>query len=182
MQDFIAASNKAHLNEFQLHAMTLTGRHRVVLVRGQPGTGKTRLSVAVIDAWAGNLSRDEIAIAAGPSNTATDNLLDRTAGLEGRNFAIGRFGEGNSVFDHRRVQFSLTEQAEQIAGRDAKKSVINRLVRQAIADRKHVVTFTTYMKSAGLNGTNASWPTKPGRPRSQHRQFSWPPPSMEAMS
>ena len=85
---------------------------------------------------------NEIVVAAGPSNTATDNLHDRIAGLEGRNFAIGRLGEGESVFDQRRVQFSLSEQAKQTAGRDAKKAVINRLVRQAIIDRRHAVIFT----------------------------------------
>ena len=77
-----------------------------------------------------------------------------TAGVEGRNYEIGRLGEGNSVFDHRRVQFSITEQARRTAGKDAKKAVINRLVRQAITERRHAVIFTTYMKSAELNGTN----------------------------
>ena len=77
MQDFTTASDKAQLNDFQHHAMTLAGGHRLALVRGPPGTGKTQLSSAVIDAWARNLSKDEIVIAAGPSNTATDNLLDR---------------------------------------------------------------------------------------------------------
>ena len=154
VQDFNGASDKAHLNEFQRHAMTLTGGHRLALVRGPPGTGKTQLSAAVIDAWARNLSKDEIFIAAGPSNTATDNLLDRIAHIEGRDYDIGRLREGSSAFDRRCVEFSLTDQARRIAGRDAKKAVINKVVRQATTERRHPVIFITYMKSAEHNGTN----------------------------
>ena len=60
--------------------------------------------------------------------TATDNLLDRIADIAGRNYEIGRLGEGNSVFDSRRVELSFTDQARRIAGRDAKKAVINKAV------------------------------------------------------
>ena len=142
-QDFDKANDKAHLDEHQRHAMSLTGDHRPVLVRGPLGTGKTQLSAAVIDAWARNLSEDEIVIAAGPSNTATDNLLDRCAHIEDRNYDIGRLGEGNSVFDRRRMEFSLTEQARRITGR-AKKAVVNKIIRQIVAERKHPVIYTTY--------------------------------------
>ena len=55
MQDFSEASSKAQLNDFQHHAMTLTGGHRFAMVRGPPGTGETQLSSAVIGAWARNL-------------------------------------------------------------------------------------------------------------------------------
>ena len=134
--------------------MTITGNHRLVLVRGPPGTGKTQMSSAVIDAWTRNVSTDEIVIAAGPSNTATDNLLDRIVSLKDRAYRPGRLGEGKSVFDKKRVLFSLTDQAMQINGRDAKKSAINRTVRQLISERKQPVIFTTYMRSAELNATN----------------------------
>ena len=154
VQDFNDASRAARLNAFQQHATTLTGEHRLVLVRGPPGMGKTQLSAAVIDAWARVLARDEMVIAAGPSNTATDNLLDRIADLKGRDFTIGRLGGGSSVFDHLRIQFSLTERAKLGAGKDAKKPVINRMVEQAITERKHAVIFTTYMKSAELIGAS----------------------------
>ena len=66
------------------------------------------MSSAVIDAWTRNISKDEIVIAAGPSNTATDNLLDRIADIKGRDYRIGRLGEGSSVFEPRRIRFSLT--------------------------------------------------------------------------
>ena len=91
-QDFYKASNKAHLNQSQCHAMTITGKHRLVLVRRPPGTGKTQLSAAVTDAWTRKPSKDEQVIAAGPSNTATDNLLDRIADIEGRDYDISRLG------------------------------------------------------------------------------------------
>ena len=153
-RDFEEASAKARLNKAQRHAMAISARHRLVLVRGPPGTGKTQMSAAVIDAWTRNLAQDEIVIAAGPSNTATDNLLDRIADIKGHDYRIGRLGEGRSVFDPHRVRFSLTEQAKATVGKDAKKSAINKAVRQLIADRRHPVIFTTYMKSAELNGTN----------------------------
>ena len=70
-----------------------------MLVRGPPGTGKTQMSSAVIDAWARNASKNEIIIASGPSNTATDNLLDRIVSLKDRLYRIGRQGGGKSVFD-----------------------------------------------------------------------------------
>ena len=130
------------------------GTDYVVLVRGPPGTGKTQMSAAVIDAWTRNLSKGEIVIAAGPSNTATDNLLDRIADIKGRDYGIGRLGEGSSVFDPRRVRFSLADQGTRTSGKDAKKSVINKVVRQLIAERRHPVIFTTYMKSAEVNGTS----------------------------
>ena len=79
--------------------MIITGRRRLVLVRGPPGTGKTQMSSAAIDAWARNASTDEIIIAAGPSNTATDNLLDLIVSLKDRTYRLGRLGEGKSVFD-----------------------------------------------------------------------------------
>ena len=186
MQGFNTASGKAQLNDFQHHAMTLTGGHRLALVRRPPGTGKTQLSQlssAVIDAWARNLSKDEIVIAAGPSNTATDNLLDRIADVEGPNYEIGRLSERNSVFDRRRAQFSLTEQARRTAGRDAKKAVISRLVRQAITERRRAVIFTTYMKSAELNGTNTLHSSRRSRASNgTHFGSAWPTPSMEVMS
>ena len=93
-----AACHRAGLNDVQRQAMFLTGEHRLVLVRGPPGTGKTQLASATIDAWAQELEGQDIVIAAGPSNTATDNLLDRSAGMEGRMYQIGRLGEGESVF------------------------------------------------------------------------------------
>ena len=95
--DFESACSRAGLNDVQRHAMTVTGKHRLVLVRGPPGTGKTQMSHAVIDAWARNVSNNDIVIAAGPSNTATDNLLDRSASLKDRKYRIGRLGEGKSV-------------------------------------------------------------------------------------
>ena len=76
--------------------------------------------------------------------------MDRIADIKGRDYRIGRLREGSSVFDPRRIRFSLTEQATKIAGKDAKKTVINKTVRQ----RQHPVIFTTYMKSTELNGTN----------------------------
>ena len=79
--------------------MSITGKHRLVLVRGPLGTGKTHMSSAVIDAWARNASKNEIIIASGPSNTATDNLSDRIVLLKDRPYRIGRLGEGKSVFD-----------------------------------------------------------------------------------
>ena len=153
-RDFESASRKANLSRGQQHALTITGKHRLVPVRGPPGTGKTQMSSAVIDAWARNVSKDEIVIAAGPSNTATDNLLDRMVDFKGRDYRLGRLGEGSSVFEPRRLLFSLTEQAMKIAGKDAKKTVINRTVRQLISERQQAVIFTTYMKSAELNGTS----------------------------
>ena len=123
--------------------MTVTGKHRLVLVRSPPGTGKTQMSSAVIDAWARNVTDNDIVIAAGPSNTATDNLLDRSASLDDRRYRIGRLGEGKSVFDAKRVQYSLTAQAMDIAGKDAKKTRINQIVRQLITDRQQPVIFTT---------------------------------------
>ena len=152
--DFETASRKANLNDGQRHAMIITGRHRLVLVRGPPGSGKTQMSSAVIDAWARNASKNEIIIASGPSNTATDNLLDRIVSLKDRLCRLGRLGEGKSVFDKKRVIFSLTDQAMKINGRDAKKSAINRTVRQLISERKQSVLFTTYMQSAELNATD----------------------------
>ena len=120
-RDFDEASAKASLSRAQRHAMAITGRHRLVLVRGPPGTGKTQMSSAVIDAWTRNLSKDEIVIAAGPSNTATDNLLDRIADIKGRDYRTDRLGEGSSVFDPRRIRFSFTEQATRIEGRMRRK-------------------------------------------------------------
>ena len=152
--DFEIASRKANLNRGQHHAMTITGEHRLVLVRGPPGTGKTQMSSAVIDAWARNVSKDEIVIAAGPSNTATDNLLDRMVDFQGLDYRLGRLGEGSSVFEPRRLRFSLTAQAMNPFGQDAKKTAINRTVRRLISERQQPVIFTTYMKSAELNGTN----------------------------
>ena len=52
------------------------------------------------------------------------------------------------------MRFSLTAQAMEIVGQDAKKTVINRTVRRLITERKQPVIFTTYMKSAELNATN----------------------------
>ena len=95
--DSESACHRAGLNDVQRHAMTATGKHRLVLVRSPPGTGKTQMSSAVIDAWARNASNNDIVIAAGPSNTATDNLLDRSASPKDRKYRIGRLGEGKSV-------------------------------------------------------------------------------------
>ena len=75
-----------------------------------------QLSSATIDAWAQELDAHDIVIAAGPSNTATDNLLDRSASLEGRKYEIGRLGEGKSVFEATRVQYSLTAKAREGIG------------------------------------------------------------------
>ena len=124
-RDFESASRRAGLNDVQRHAMTVTGKHRLVLVRSPPGTGKTQMASATIDAWARILNDNDIVIAAGPSNTATDNLLDRSAALKSRGYQIGRLGEGKSVFDPKRVQYSLTARAKEIAGPDAKKTRIN---------------------------------------------------------
>ena len=151
--DFESASPRAGLNDVQRHAMTVTGKHRMVLVRGPPGTGKAQMSAATIDAWARNVNDNDIVIAAGPSNTATDNLLHRSAALEDRKYHIGRFGESKSIFDPKRVQYSLTAKAIRIAGKDAKKTRINQVVRQLITDNQQPVIFTTYVKSAELNVT-----------------------------
>ena len=148
--DFASASRRAGLNDVQQHAMTITDKHRLVLVRGPPGTGKTQVSSAVINAWARNVTDNDIVIAAGPSNTATDNLLDRSASLVDRRYHIGRLGEGKSVFDAIRVRYSLTAQAREIAGPDAKKTRTNQLARQLITDGQRPVIFATYMKSAEL--------------------------------
>ena len=51
------------------------------------------------------------------------------------------------------MQYSLTAQAREWAGRDAKKAKINQAVKQLILQNKHPVLFTTYMKSAELDGT-----------------------------
>ena len=161
--DFETASRKANLNEGQRHAMTITGKHRLALVRGPPGTGKTQMSSAVIDAWARNAYKNEIIIASGPSTTATDNLLetirpiDRIVSPKDRRYRIGRLGEGKSVFDKKRVIFSLTDQAMWLEGRNAKKSVINRTVRRLISERKQSVIFATYMKSAELHATDPAF-------------------------
>ena len=40
-----------------------------------------------------------------------------------------------------------------MAGPDAKKTRINQLVKQLILENQHPVLFTTYMKSAELDGT-----------------------------
>ena len=79
------------------------------------------MSSAVIDAWARNVTDNDVVIAAGPSNTATDNLLDRSASLEDRRYHIGRLGEGKSVFDTKRVQYSLTAQAMVLPVRTQRK-------------------------------------------------------------
>ena len=139
VSDFEIASRKANLNDGQRHVMIITGR---------PGTGKTQMSPAVIDAWARNASTDEIIIAAWPVEHRygqPHNLLDRIVSLKDRAYRLGRLGEGKSVFDKKRVIFSLRDQAMQIKGRDAKKSAINRTVRQLISERKQSVLFTTYV-------------------------------------
>ena len=149
---FEVACRRARLNDGQRQAMFLTGKHRLVLVRGPPGTGKTQLASATTDAWAQNLEGQDIVIAAGPSNTATDNLLDRTADMK-RTYKIGRLGEGESVFASKRVEYSLTALAKATVGQYAKKSRINQAVRSLILRNEHPVLFTTYMKSAELSGT-----------------------------
>ena len=58
--DFKSAGHRARLNEVQRHAMTIAGNHRLVLVKGPPGTGKTQMSSATIDAWARNLNDNDI--------------------------------------------------------------------------------------------------------------------------
>ena len=74
--------------------------------------------------------------------------------FKGRDYRLGRLGEGSSVFEPRGIRFSLTEQAMKIVGKDAKKTAINKTVRQLISERQQPVIFTTYLKSAELNGTN----------------------------
>ena len=58
------------------------------------------------------------------------------------------------LLNKKRVIFSLADQAMRTNGRDAKKSTINRTVRQLISERKQSVLFTTYMKSAELNAAD----------------------------
>ena len=51
------------------------------------------------------------------------------------------------------MQYSLTAQAWEWVGHDAKKAKINQAVKQIILRNEHPVLFTTYMKSAELDGT-----------------------------
>ena len=93
-------------------------------------------------------------IAAGPSNAATDNLLDRLAANKGKP-ELGRLGDNQSVFAESRKQFSLTLQASW--GEDfgtVKRHVLNGRVRKIISEGKHHALFSTYMKSAWLGSCN----------------------------
>ena len=131
------------VNQSQTKAFFFTRKHRLVLARGPPGTGKTQLAAAAIHTWATTVPRDSTIIAAGPSNAATDNLLDRLAVNKGK-LALGRLGGNQSVFAESRKQFSLTLQASW--GGDfgtVKGHVLNGRVRKIISEGKHHALFST---------------------------------------
>ena len=104
------------------------------------------------------MPRDSTIIAAGPSNAATDNLLDPLAVNKGK-LELGRLGDNQSVFAESRKQFSLTLQASWGGDFGAvKRHVLNGRVRQVISEGKHHALFSTYMKNAELGSCNTYFP------------------------
>ena len=121
------AAVASRLNRTQTRALLLTRKHRLVLVRGRPGTGKTQLAAAAIHAWTKTVPSDSTIIVAGPSNAATNNLLDRIARDKDDHVRLGRLGDDPSVFEPSRAKFSLSHE-ENWGGEfgDVKRHVLNR--------------------------------------------------------
>ena len=145
------AAVAARLNRTQTRALFLTRKHRLVLVRGPPGTGKTQLAAAAVRAWTQTVPSDSTIIAAGPSNAATNNLLDRIARDKDDHVKLGRLGDDPSVFEPSRAKFSLPHKASW-GGEfgDVKRHVLNGRVRKLISEGQHHALFAAYIKSAEL--------------------------------
>lgn len=141
------------LNQSQTKALCLTRKHCLVLTRGPPGTGKTQLAAAAVHTWATTVPTDSTIIA-GPSNAATNNLLDRIAVNKGK-LELGRLGDDQSIFAESRGEFSLTLQASRRGNfGTVSKHVLNGRARKLTNEGKHHALFSTYMKSAELGSCN----------------------------
>lgn len=92
---------------------------------------------------------------AGPSNAATNNILDRIARDKGDHVKLGCLGDDPSVFGPSRAEFSLSQEASW-GGEfgDFKRHVLNGRVRKLINEARHHALFATYMKSAELGSRN----------------------------
>ena len=158
-KDFQEVAHATGLNRTQTGAFFLTRKHRLVLARGPPGTGKTQLAASAIHMWAKTVPSDSTVIAAGPSNAAANNLLDRTAMEKGEKLELGRLGDDPSVFAVVRKDFSLSLSLslESSWGGEygpVKRHLLNGRVRKLISDGQHHALFSTYMKSAELGSCN----------------------------